>query len=926
MKGLHNINFKRATKLLTTGALILGVTSCSDTKTDVEYLASAKKHQQQGDMQSYIIELKNAIQANPVNAEARYLMGNVHLGMQQGASAQKEFEKAIESGMPAEQLVDEMAQAYFDQYQYKKLLDNTVNFSALSQEERANTLFLRGAANLSLNQKMDAEADFESAVALGDPKYSPLSKAYVEAIRGNYDKANTTVQPLLSQYPDLVEAHVLSSRIASNLNNLPEAAKQLEAAVKLEPNRLQHYVDLARVYLTLKEFDQADTNIDLVLKAAPKHLPSNIIKATLKLQTQDWEQAKFYAEEVLKVSEVNKQAKLISGIANFHMENYELARERLQAVVSELDDQHIARRMLAYSDFKLGYSTNADDILENIGDPQGADAKLLTEFGSELAKRGDLKEAEILLRKAAEIAPEDTTNLSRLGAIKLQQQDLSGIEDLESVLQKDTTAFWARAALIQHYIQARNYGEAKQLAQELIKSQPQHHEGYLLLARVDFFQGNFDDALKTLNKATEVAPDNPTIAMSIAKVHVAQRNYEKARTTLQGILKRYPEDPNVLLSLYKVDKISGNSEDSIKRMESLVKAAPENDDFKLLYSFILADERKIQDSLKTLSDIGPDSQVYIKAQTAMGNLNMMLAKYDESSKHYANVLSKNGGEVKTYKLLITSYVRAKNYESGLATAKKGMEQFPNNLDLQLDEIRLLLANGREQQAKSKIARFAAINGSNAELDRIRGVFHNEKGELDSALTFFKSSHGLNPSTRSVISVVEVYKKMKKIKEAQTTLENWLKDHPNDQPARMYLANLSISKDNSVAIAQFKELLKNNAKNPVVLNNLAWALGEEGNLTEALKYASDAFEIAPLPEIADTFGYLLLKKGDTKEALEKLTVAHNKLPEDPSVAFHFALALKENQRSDEAVSILEKIKNKDFTEKSEASSLYKSLVK
>ena len=74
--------------------------------------------------------------------------------------------------------------------------------------------------------------------------------------------------------------------------------------------------------------------------------------------------------------------------------------------------------------------------------------------------------------------------------------------------------------------------------------------------------------------------------------------------------------------------------------------------------------------------------------------------------------------------------------------------------------------------------------------------------------------------------------------------------------------------------------------------MAWALGETGNVTEAITYAEKAHKLKPnLAQIMDTYGYLLLLSGNVEQARDMLALAHNKLQEEPTIAYHYAMALK-----------------------------------
>jgi uncharacterized protein HemY len=106
-----------------------------------------------------------------------------------------------------------------------------------------------------------------------------------------------------------------------------------------------------------------------------------------------------------------------------------------------------------------------------------------------------------------------------------------------------------------------------------------------------------------------------------------------------------------------------------------------------------------------------------------------------------------------------------------------------------------------------------------------------------------------------------------------------------------------------ALAQYEIFLKARGDNPGVLNNIAWLLRDK-NPTRALAMASKAAQLAPnSADIADTLGYLMLKKNDAKKALPMLQRAHNLGPKNGQIAYHLALAYNSLGRKTEAKQAL-----------------------
>jgi Flp pilus assembly protein TadD len=143
--------------------------------------------------------------------------------------------------------------------------------------------------------------------------------------------------------------------------------------------------------------------------------------------------------------------------------------------------------------------------------------------------------------------------------------------------------------------------------------------------------------------------------------------------------------------------------------------------------------------------------------------------------------------------------------------------------------------------------------------------------------------------------------------AVETYEAWLKKHPEDGSTRFLLASLLLTtKQFDRAAGEHETLLKEQPDNAVLLNNLAW-LYDLKNDPRALELAQKAFEKAPdAPTIADTLGWILVRKGESPKALPVLEKAAAAMPGSNEIQYHYAVALKDSGNADGAKGVLEKI--------------------
>jgi Flp pilus assembly protein TadD len=143
--------------------------------------------------------------------------------------------------------------------------------------------------------------------------------------------------------------------------------------------------------------------------------------------------------------------------------------------------------------------------------------------------------------------------------------------------------------------------------------------------------------------------------------------------------------------------------------------------------------------------------------------------------------------------------------------------------------------------------------------------------------------------------------------ARAPLRDWLRDHPDDLPARaMNAIFLDQEGQTDQAIAEYERVLAAGRPDAVMSNNLAMLYLHKGD-PRAETLARQAYRLAPTNgAIADTLGWILVKKGSQDEGLRVLREAVTHAPEEPEIQLHLAEALARAGEAAEARVILQKL--------------------
>jgi tetratricopeptide (TPR) repeat protein len=114
---------------------------------------------------------------------------------------------------------------------------------------------------------------------------------------------------------------------------------------------------------------------------------------------------------------------------------------------------------------------------------------------------------------------------------------------------------------------------------------------------------------------------------------------------------------------------------------------------------------------------------------------------------------------------------------------------------------------------------------------------------------------------------------------------------------------------------------------VALNNLAWVYQQQGD-KRAEGLAQQAYVLSPGGQTADTLGWILVSGGDSAKGIALLRQAAAQAGADPRILYHYAVALKDTGKKEDAIKLLHAVvENKaEFGEKADAQKLLDELGK
>ncbi len=871
---------------------LLGVAGC-DWKDAAGYLAEARQFQQKGDDKSAVIQLKNALQKDPNNGEARYLLGTVYNEAGDGKSAEKELRKALEMRQDSAKAMPALGRALLLQGEFQKVLDEIKPVDGGNADSSAQILTLRGNASLALGRNDEAKAAFGQALGLhADDAGALLGQAQVALVEKDADRAAALVEQALAKTPGNIEAWLFKGSLQRLRHDNDGAIAAFGQALKIQPRNVNALIDRASVQFDLGKLDAAKADIDAARKIAPNSLIGAYMQAQL-----DFRQGKFAAaldtlQQVLRVAPEHMPSVLLAGAAEYALGSLQQAETHLTQFLDKDPGDLYARKLLVSTLLKGNQAQRAMEVLQPGLRQAPQDAQLLALASEVYTQARQVAKGTQYLEQAAALEPNNAVLRTRLGESHLAMGEPErGIAELESAAQLDPAQTKADAVLVLTHIARREFDQALQAALKLEKKQPDKPITYNLLGLAYLGGKDLGNARKSFERALSLQPDYLPAAVSLARMDFQAKDFERARKRFKDIIAKDGKNVRAMIALAQFEYTTGSAGEFVVWLEKAIKADP-----AALAPRLMLGEHYLQshEPRKALS-VAAEAKASFPGQpdvlNLLGRAQFASGEKDGAVATYQGLVSAQPQSPLAYYQLATVQVATENYPAAEDSLKKALQLKPDYLEAEgaLAYLEMRSKHPKEaarivqqvQRQYPKLAGGWALEGDILMLEK----------QYAQAAKAYEKAYGLAKSGALAIRSYQSLILAGNPKGAEARIQQWLLENPADSGVRLYLAGVYLTaRQNKAAMEQYRQVLQRDPNSLVALNNLATLYQQEKD-PRALEHAEQAYKLKPdSGATMDTLGWILVEQGKSARGLELLRKAATLNPENPEIRFHLAAAL------------------------------------
>lgn len=881
-------------------ALLLALSGCG--KSPEQHLADGKAFFQKADYKAAVIELKSVLQERPTDMEARLLLAQSHYQLEAYADAQKELQRAKQLGASDDQILGLLAMSLLRSGEYESVFKLTLPQSGLSPTTLAMLHTARATAFIVTGRRQQAQADLLAAQQANPTLPSLLLlQANLAILDQDPTTARQKVEAVLQADPQHKESLYLKAAMLQQQNKLDEASQQYRQLLAHHPEEYRAHLAIANIQLARDLSQEAEKSLQAAEKIAGTNLEVRYARGIFELRRGKLAEASSALLDVLRVVPNHLPSSMAYALASYGQGQYEQSLRYAKSVLAVLPGNVLASKVLAGSQIKLGDAQEALKTLQPLLTRYPNDAKTLALAGEAYLGLKDYNQAMGYLDRAAAIDPENTTISTRQAAGHLASGDnRRAIADLEKLVARSPQASQADLALVMLYLQNHEYNQALQTLQVLEKKLPSNPITYNLRAAALLGLQDTQGARKALEQALTIQPTFMTAALNLARLDMAEKKPEAARKRFLNVLTKDKNNVKAMQALADLALAAKKEDEYVDWLGKAIKVAPQDlTSHQLLINHWLAkkDHAKALAQARQAANANPENPA---ALNLLASTQLAGKETAAAVETYKRLLLKSPQSPEVMLLMAQAQEANKQFATARRTLQEALDLKPNFLPALEAMAKLDLQDNKPEDALA-IARKIQAQHSKSPIGFDReGDIQLVLKRYAAAVKAYEQAYALAPNTVTIMKLHRALSLAGNDKLAEQRLQAWLKQHPEDETARNYAAEIfMLTKRPREAIAQYELLLKQRPNSALILNNLA-NLYYDVQDPRALATAEQAYKLAPdQPSVMDTLGWLLVEQKQMERARDLLAKAAVRVPNNPVIRYHYGVALMLSGKPEEA---------------------------
>ena len=668
--------------------------------------------------------------------------------------------------------------------------------------------------------------------------------------------------------------------------------RDLRRIVELDPSDIDARVKLARIMFANNGSNAASKLLDAAGDERNSRADFHALRAAILLKSNDAAAAVKEAEQAVKIEPGNLEATLVLASERFSRGDLDGALQRLSTANAKDDPKISLLKVQIFA--KKGDLPQAEALLKKLVDTQPQLRGQLIQLY--IAER-HYDDAEKELRSLAAAAPSDSKTGMELVRFLLSFKGANAAKDeLTARIKAGGDAFSYQMALVDLDYAQGAVADSTALLDTLIKtaSTPEHVlEAKVRLAEIDVSRKDFSAAEPIIEDILAKDRRNTGGLRLRAAIRLERGQFDSAIADLREALNDQAKSPDLLLLMATAYERSGKPELADRQYADALKSSGLAPTVGLRYVTYLRNQGDNPRAEEVLLQVAGRSPGNIQILYALAQVRLARQNWT-GALAVADAVRAAGNASIADEIKAAALSGQNKPDASIAALGDAHAAAPESFQPVSSLVAAYLRAGKPDKAETLLRDMMQRFPSNAALLVLLGQTQSARGKADEAQKSFRAAITLQPKEEVGYSALSgLYAAQKKYGEANDIIQAGLKERPDSLDLRLTSAQLLIRKgDIDAALAAYEAIVKDQPKSLLAVNNLVSLLLDNRSDKPSIARASelaDRLKNSNVPQFQDTYGWAQYKVGNAGDAVKLLEAAVGKLPNLAALRYHLGMS-------------------------------------
>jgi len=499
---------------------------------------------------------------------------------------------------------------------------------------------------------------------------------------------------------------------------------------------------------------------------------------------------------------------------------------------------------------------------------------------------GEYEKASIQFRNALQADPRSAQAYYGLGQASLKLQFWPQAYDaFTRALQIDPGHAPARLQLAELDFRTHRWEEARREVSEVLSLDPNNVEARLLSGDVALGTKDYRQAIAELEEAARLAPGDPRPRAELATVNLTLQKYADAERGYNRAIELDPRWLPAYLNLAQLYQLEHRRDLQESILRSAIAHNPQSAEPCLALATVYQRERETGKVESLFAELRARTNSAAALLATVGDFYLKAGDAARAKEWLQQSVSRDGKNLEVHKRLVEAYIALQEWDEAEKANREILAAQPTDTVARVSQARLLMVRGKKAEAVAILLQLVSDAPDAAMAHFVLALAYGQGGEILREITSLKDSLARDADfIPAYVTLGEVYLQQQETKTALLYATEALKRNPGLLAARLLEANAHLAlADFRTADRLLGELLRQDSKNPLLLERLGYSQGLQKRYPEAERCLEQALEVQPafIPAMRDLVEVYLAQK-EPERAVARLKKQIQLLPQESAL--------------------------------------------